>query len=84
VDKVFPGLHEDLHGNVFRNAAVFDKPSHEGELCIGGGWEADFNFLKTSTHQRIKELQLLGDVHRYRERLVAIAQIDAAPEGRVG
>jgi hypothetical protein len=81
-DEVFARLHEHLHGHVVGNAPVFDERAVEGELGIRGGGKADLDFLEAAAHQRLKQLELLRDVHGHRERLIAVAQIDAAPDGR--
>ena len=39
--------------------------------------------LKPHFHERLEQLEFLRDVHRHGERLVAIAQIHAAPARRV-
>ncbi len=44
--------------------------------------KTDLDFLEPALHQRLEKLEFLRDVHRHGERLVAIAEIDAAPDGR--
>ena len=83
-DEVLAGLDEDLDGDVVGNALVLDQAAHEGELGVGGGGETDLDLLEAALHERIEHLELLGDVHGHGERLVAVAEIDAAPGGRRG
>ena len=40
--------------------------------------------LKPHLHERLEQFELLADVHRHGERLVAVAQIHAAPARRAG
>ena len=40
--------------------------------------------LKPHFHERLEQLEFLADVHRHGERLVAVAQIHAAPDAARG
>ncbi len=55
----------------------------EGEFRVRRGRKADFDFLETDFHERLEQFQFLRNVHRHGERLIAIAQIHAAPSWRV-
>ena len=84
LDQVLPGLHQHLEPDVLRRAVFLDQPPVEGELGVGGGGEAHFDFLEAALHQGLKKLQLLADVHGHGQGLVAVAQIHAAPFRRAG
>ena len=79
LDQILARLHEHLQPDVVRRAVLLDEPAVEGELGVRRGREADFDFLEAAFHQRLEQLELLADVHRHGERLVAVAQIHAAP-----
>jgi len=84
LDEVFAGLDEDLDRDVIRDAAVFDEAAHECELRVGSRGEADFDLLEPAFHQGVEEFEFLGNVHGNGEGLVAVAEVDAAPDGGVG
>ncbi len=84
LDEVFAGLDKDLDGDVIRDAAVFDEAAHECELSVGSRGEADFDLPEPAFHQGVEEFEFLGDVHGNGEGLVAVAKVDAAPDGGVG
>ena len=68
--------------DVIGNAVFLDQPAVELEFGIRGRGKADLDFLEPAFHQRVEQLEFLRDVHRHGQRLVAIAQIDAAPARR--
>ena len=82
VDEVFARLYEDLDGDVVRDMAAFDEQAGEVVFNLRGGGEADFDFLEAAGYQQLEKAQLLLDGHRVNQRLVAVAQIDADPDGR--
>src|SRR5882724_10322269 len=77
-------LHEDLQPDVIGRAVFLDEAAVEGEFRVGRRGKADFDFLEAGFHERLEQLEFLADVHGHSERLVAIAQIHAAPDGRMG
>ena len=83
-DQILARLHEHLEPYIVRRALLLDEPAVEGELGVRRGRKADFDFLEASFHERLEQLQFLRNVHRHGERLVAVAQIHAAPDGRAG
>jgi hypothetical protein len=84
LDQILPRLHKTLNGNIIGDALFFDEAAIEGELGVGGRGETDLDLLEATFHQRIKHLQFLTDVHRHSQGLIAIAEIDAAPQGCFG
>src|SRR5690606_33353305 len=82
LDQVLPGLRQHLHGHVGRNAPFVDQPPREIELDLRRGREADLDLLEADRDQAVEELELLLDGHRRDQRLVAVAQVDAAPVRR--
>ena len=79
---MFARLHEDLDGYVVGNVAAFDEQAGEVVFDLRGGGEADFDFLEAARYQQFEKAQFLLDGHRVNQRLVAVAQIDADPDGR--
>ena len=80
LDQILARLHEHLEPHVVRRAVFLDEPAVEGELGVRRRREADLDFLEAALHERLEQLELLADVHRHGERLVAVAQIHAAPD----
>ncbi len=80
-DDMFAALGEHLHGNVVRDKVLFDKRAAELILGLGSGGEAYLDLLESYLDQLLEEFQLLVKAHRDNERLVAVAQVDAAPLG---
>ena len=59
------------------------KELRVGIFGLGRGGEADLDLLETELAQGLEEAQLFGKVHRGDQRLVAVAQVDRAPDGRL-
>jgi len=79
-DQVLASLDEDLNGDVFGDAVFLDQAAAEVELGVGGGGEADFDLLEADAAQQVEELEFFLDRHRLWECLVAVAQVDGAPD----
>ncbi len=84
LDQILAGLHEALDRDVIGDAPFLDEAAVEGELGVRGRWKSDLDFLEPTLHQRVEELEFLRDIHRHGQGLVAIAEIDAAPDRRGG
>jgi hypothetical protein len=52
-------------------------------ICEADG-KADLDFLEADFHEQLEILEFLLDAHGLGEGLVAVAEIDAAPERRAG
>ena len=65
-----------------RESGFPDQPAAEIKLDLRGAGKTDLDFLEAGLHQQLEIFELLLDAHRLGERLVAVAQIDAAPDGR--
>ena len=81
LDQIFAALHEDLDGHIIRNKILVDEVAAEIKIGLRGRWKADFNFLETDFEQGIPHPHLALMAHGLNERLIAIAQIHAAPNG---
>ena len=63
---------------------LLDELAHEIEIGLRRGGEAHLDLPETHAHQQFVEAPLAIGPHRLDERLVAVAQIDAAPDRRSG
>src|SRR5262245_54198232 len=79
-DQILTRLHEHLEPNIIWSALFFDEAPVEGVFGIGGRRKANFDFLEPALHESLEHLEFLADVHRHRERLVAVTQVNAAPD----
>jgi hypothetical protein len=64
-----------------RNQVLVDELAHEIELGLRRGWKADLDLGKADLDQHLEHAQLARAVHRLDQCLVAVAQVDAAPQG---
>src|SRR5882757_11179522 len=78
-DQVFPCLYENLNSDIIRNAFILNQSTDEFKLSVGGCWETHLNLFEPATNQCIEHLQLLGNVHRLSQGLIAISQINTTP-----
>ena len=83
-DERLAGLGEHLHGHVVRDAALLDQHADEVVVGLRGGREADLDLLVAHRHQQVEHPELALGVHGLDQRLVAVAQVHAAPDGRAG
>ena len=81
-DQVLPRLGQDFDRHVPGNMPVFDQATHEVEIGTGGGGERNLNFLEADLAKHAEHTQLAVGVHRFEERLVAVAQVRAHPHRR--
>ncbi len=81
-DQLLTALHQHLNGDVVGNEVFFDQLAYEVEVGLAGGREANFDFLETHLDQRVEHPPLALRVHWVDECLIAVAQVDAAPNRR--
>ncbi|EKD38014.1 MAG: FKBP-type peptidyl-prolyl cis-trans isomerase [uncultured bacterium] len=79
-DQMLPGLGQDLDQHPFRNQVPLDE--HPGKVIfhLRGGREADLYFLEPDIDKELEHLEFFVETHRLDESLVAVAQINAAPD----
>ena len=63
---------------------LLDDFAHEIEIGLRRGGKSDLDFLEADFHQHVEHAALAGRIHRFDQRLVAVAQIHAAPRRRRG
>ena len=83
-DQVFTALGQHLDGGVLGDVVVFDQGAYKVEVGLRSGRERGFDFLHADGDQGLPETQFFHRVHRFDQRLVAIAQVGAAPDRRAG
>jgi len=81
-DELGARLREHLNRDVLGNEVAFDELAHEVEIGLRSGREPDFDLLEADSHQQLEHAALALGVHRLDQRLIAVAQIDAAPDRR--
>ena len=82
LDQILARLHQHLEPHVIRGAVFLDQPAIERELGVRGRGEPDLDFLEAALHEHLEQFELLADVHRHGQRLVAIPEVHAAPDRR--
>ena len=80
-DDMVAALGQHLHGHILGDHVVLDQSAQKGVLRLAGGGEAHLDLLEADLHQHFEELQLFLEIHGHDQALVAVAQIDAAPNG---
>jgi hypothetical protein len=73
-----------LNGDIVRHQATLDDFADEIEIGLRGGGKSHLDFLEADFHQHVEHAALAGAIHRFDQRLVAVTQVDTAPEGRRG
>ena len=79
-DDVLTRLCQHLHGHIIGDEVVLDKAAQELILRLRCGRETDLDLLEPHAHEKIEERELFIEAHRNDECLIAVAQIDRAPE----
>jgi hypothetical protein len=82
-DQMLARLGQHLDGDVSRNEVFLDQLAQEIEIGLRGRGEADLDLLVANAAERLEHAQLALRPHRLYQRLVAVAQIDAAPDRRL-
>ena len=80
---VLAALREHLHRHILGDEPALDERAQKQILGIRRGGKAHLDLLEPGAHQRLEILDLLVQAHGHHQRLVAVAQIDGAPHGRM-
>ena len=83
VDQLGPALDQHLDRHVVGDQVLLDEQAHEVEVGLGGRREPDLDLLEAHLHERLEHAALARRVHRVDQGLVAVAQVDRAPAGRL-
>ena len=68
--------------DVVRDQPLLDDLADEIKIGLRGRRKPDFDFFEADLDEQVEHAAFAGRIHRLDERLVAVAQIDAAPGGR--
>ncbi|HUJ49773.1 MAG TPA: hypothetical protein VLW25_06225, partial [Bryobacteraceae bacterium] len=82
LDQGIARLHQHLDGYVARDQVALDEVAAEVEVGLGSGGEADLDFLESQIHQLEEHARFARRIHGLDQGLIAVAQIDAAPDRR--
>ena len=82
LDQRIAGLHQHLDGYVARDQIALDQVAAEVKIGLGSGGEADLDFLESQLDQLEKHARFARGIHGLDQGLIAVAQIDAAPDRR--
>ena len=82
-DQIFPRLGQHLDGDIGGNHVLLDELAHEIEIGLRGRGEAHLDLLEAHLEQQLEHAVLALGAHGLDQRLVAVAQIDAAPDRRL-
>ena len=82
LDQLGPRLREHGDRRVGRNQLLLDEPADELEVGLRRRREADLDLLHAERDEQVEHLLLARRVHRLDERLVPVAQVGRAPDGR--
>lgn len=83
-DKMLARLHQNLDGHVVGDVVVFDKLAADLVFGLGRAGEAYLDLFKAHVDERVEEFQLFVHGHGVDKRLIAVAQVNAAPYRRLG
>ena len=80
VDEMLPRLCQHLNGDIIGDMVTFDKFSAEIEISIGSRRKADLDLSETHLHKHAEHRHFAGAVHGLNQGLIAVAQINTAPD----
>ena len=80
--QFFPTLAKDLDRHVRWNPPLINEATAEIELDLGSRRESDFDLFETDLRQHLKEAEFFRDIHRLSQGLIAVPEVDTAPDGR--
>ena len=81
-DQLAARLRQHLDRHTVGHQVLLDQHADEIELGLRCRWKSDLDLLEADAHEHLEHSQLARAVHRLDQRLVAVAQIDAAPQRR--
>jgi hypothetical protein len=81
LDQLGAALGEDLDGDVVGDEILLHQLADEVEVRLAGRREADLDLLEAHLHHGLEHPPLADGVHGLDQRLVAVPEVDGAPEG---
>ena len=83
VDLLLPALGEDLDVDIIRNHIVVDQFAEKIIFDLAGSGETDLDLLEAELQKKTVHLHFFADDHGVDQGLVAVSEVDAAPDGRL-
>ncbi len=83
VDQFGARLRQHLDRHIVRDQALLDDLADKRKIGLGSGRKPDLDLLEAELQQHVEHAALALRPHRLDQRLVAVAQIDAAPDRRL-
>jgi hypothetical protein len=80
LDQFGARLRQDLDGDILGHEIALDQLAQEIDVRLRGCGKANFDLLEAELDQEIEHTALALGTHGLDEGLVAVAQIDAAPD----
>ena len=80
LDQLLAALRQHLDRHVVGDQVVLDELADEVEVGLARRREADLDLLEAHLHQGVEHAPLARRVHRVDQRLVAVAEVDRAPQ----
>ena len=84
LDQLGPALRQHLDGDVVRDHLVLDQLAHEVEIGLRRGRKPDLDLLEAHLAEQLEHPRLAVGIHRLDQRLVAVPEVDRAPDRRLG
>ena len=83
-DEILAALSEDLNRDIVWDPVLLDETTAKIKLDLRGRRKTNFDFLESDTDKHVEVFDFFIHAHRLRERLIAVAQIHAAPDRSSG
>ena len=80
LDQLLPALHQHLDRDVVGDQVLLDQLADEVEVGLARRREADLDLLEAHLDEGVEHAPLADGVHRVDQRLVAVAEVDRAPQ----
>ena len=80
LDQLGAALGQHLDRHALRNVAGLDDRADEVEIGLRRRGKGDLDLLEAHVHEQPEHAVLAIDAHRLDQRLVAVAQVDGAPD----
>jgi hypothetical protein len=79
-DEILAALAEDLNRDIVWDSVLLDEAAAKIKLDLRRRRKTNFDFLETNTDKHVEVFDFFIHAHGLSERLIAVAQIHAAPD----
>ena len=83
LDQFRTRLHQYLNRHIVRNMMPFDQSAQDLIFGFRGRRKTNFDFFKANIHQSLEHQQLFLQLHRRHQGLIAVTQVNTAPDWRL-